>query len=560
MIDVVINGQSAGVRNLREIGFKADFSGDYLTQELNVDSLILVGNSLAIINEWKDSYGFHVGIPTRIVYNLVSYDYYIDLTQNPKFSDDEIEVKIMKRKGLDSFFNVAQGLSFELLNSKGVQFPVFNVPYVIIKDNQIEVGISLSFALFGMAQTFAQVVKDFAYLAAETVAGAAGLSVAMTLAAIAKLALQLTYIVALFLAIKKMLTELKELIFPKIRYLKACSIKALLVLACANIGYGFSSTLLDSVEGLTYLPIPLQKTNPSVFKFAQNELDQSFTKGYPTAGDTTRTLGELLEATKTLLNGKIKIINGVVNLEKREFFSENATFTVVPALNVQEKRVNEYTVNTDDAKIRAYISYQTDYNDMHTLDNFEPTDAEYGFQNVNQLDADLNLIKGLQDITLPFALGNRKNEYTKLEKGILALFTLIDSEVGTNMASTIENRIGVLQVSQQFYGVSKLLICDANGKQPVNYLTKIRASAIWNNYYANDTIQFRGFKRYENAPVLMNFAEYEQILNSNYANVDGVTCEILDLLHLPDSSKAIITYLEPYNFAQGKISTFAINE
>jgi hypothetical protein len=58
----------------------------------------------------------------------------------------------------------------------------------------------------------------------------------------------------------------------------------------------------------------------------------------------------------------------------------------------------------------------------------------------------------------------------------------------------------------------------------------------------------------------MNFAEYEQILNSNYADVDGVQCEILDLLHIPYSSEAIITYLFPFNYENVKITNFAINE
>jgi len=91
----------------------------------------------------------------------------------------------------------------------------------------------------------------------------------------------------------------------------------------------------------------------------------------------------------------------------------------------------------------------------------------------------------------------------------------------------------------------------------LNYL---RASAIYNNYHKQYEIQTNGFKIYEKAPVLMNFAEYEQILLSNYADVNGTKCEILNIDHIPYSSEATITYKLPYDYANGKITNFVINE
>jgi len=558
MISIIINGQNANVENIETIGFKTDFTGLLSEQEVNVDSLVLVNESKQLINDWISTNGAFIGIPTQVVYGSLTFDYYIDLTDNPVFSDYSVEVKIKKRGANDSFFNVANALSFELLNARGVQFPTINVPYVIVKDNQLEVGIVLALAIFTTSQAIYKAVQELGNIAAEF-AGALALSPGLAIAAGIKLAAQLVYIALLVTQLIDLVTKLRELIFPKIRYFKACKVVDLIRLGCENIGYTFSSNALSALD-LTILPVPLQKNNQSIFNFTQNELNNSFTKGYPTGNDTTPTLGQLISSMLDTFALKFKARNNQVQIETKQFFSDNSTFSVSPALNVQDRRENEYTLNTSDANLRTYLHYQTDFNDLHTLDNFEPTDAEYGLKNLVQSDDDLKLLKGFKDVNIPFSLGVRKSQFNNIEQLCFNLFTIVDAYTGLETAASIENRLGVLQVSQQFYGVTKLLKCDVNGKQPENYLNTLRASSIYYNYHQQFEIQTNGFKRYENAPVLMNFAEYEQILNSNYADVDGVKCEILDLLHIPYSSEAIITYLFPFNYENGKITNFAINE
>jgi hypothetical protein len=558
MISIIINGQNANVENIETIGFKTDFTGLLSEQEVNVDSLVLVNESKQLIHDWISTNGAFIGIPTQIVYGSLTFDYYIDLTDNPIFSDYSVEVKIKKRGANDSFFNVANALSFELLNARGVQFPNINVPYVIVKDNQLEVGIVLALAVFTTSQAIYKAVQELLNIAAEF-AGAVALSPGLAIAAGIKLTAQLVYIALLVTQLIDLVTKLRELIFSKIRYFKACKVVDLIRLGCENIGYTFSSNALSALD-LTILPVPLQKNNQSIFNFTQNELNNSFTKGYPTGNDTTPTLGQLISSMLDTFALKFKARNNQVQIETKQFFSDNSTFSVSPALNVQDRRENEYTLNTSDANLRTYLHYQTDFNDLHTLDNFEPTDAEYGLKNLVQSDDDLKLLKGFKDVNIPFSLGVRKSQFNNIEQLCFNLFTIVDAYTGLETAALIENRLGVLQVSQQFYGVTKLLKCDVNGKQPVDYLNTLRASAIYYNYHQQFEIQTNGFKRFENAPVLMNFAEYEQILNSNYADVDGVQCEILDLLHIPYSSEAIITYLFPFNYENVKITNFAINE
>lgn len=557
MINIIINGQTANVENIENIGFRATFGNELSDQELNVDSLVLVNESKKLILDWISSNGTFIGIPVQITYGTMTFDYYIDLSENPVFSDYSIEVQIKKRGAINGFFEVANALTFELLAARNVNFPLKNIPYVIIKDNQKELAIALSISTFSTANAIYKSTQALAYIAAEF-AGSLALTPGLAISAAAKLALELAYIVVLVTALKKLLDQIRELIFPKVRYLKACSIFDLIKIGCYNIGYNFSSTFLQNYD-LTLLPVPLQKTNASIFKFFENELDQSFTKGYPTSQDTTPTLGQLISAVLETFALKIKSWNNTIMIETKETFENNSTFAVVPFLNVQDSRQDSYTLNTSEANLRTYVHYQTDFSDLQTLNNFEPTDAEYGLKSTINSDADLMLLKGYKDINIPFALGTRKDDFSKIEELTLDLFQFIDAFTEGNTAALVENRIGVLVISQQFFSVSKLLKVDANGKQPVNYLNYLRASAIYNNNHKQYEIQTNGFKIYENAPVLMNFSEYEQILLSNYADVNGTKCEVLSIDYIPYSSEAIITYKLPYNYANGKITNFVIN-
>lgn len=562
MIDIVINGQSANVRNILNVGFRTSFRDRKFSElELNIDTLILVNESKQQIHDWITTYGANVGIPTVIAYETLNFEYYIDLTDNPIFRDYEIEVKIKRRKGKDSFFNITDGLSFELLSSRGVVFPIRQIPYVIVKDNQVELGITLSLALFSVTNAIVQATKDLAAYIADLSSGTIGLSPAMVISAGIKIGLQVAYIAGLVVAGIQLAQQIKELVFPKVRYLNACNVKDLISKGCENIGYTFQSTLLDSITDLVLLPAPLQKENDSIFDNLLDNLDQSFTKGYPTASDTTPTLGLLIDSMLEMFNAKLKVNNGVVQLETKQFLKSLSTLQATPFLNLKDSRQNEYSINSNEAWQRYYIHYQTDFNDLHTLDKFEPTDAEYGNVNVNQLDPDLNLINGNIDVNIPFALGVRKSQYTFIEQRCLNLLNVIDAFTGLNTSANISDRLGVLQISQQFYGTTKLLLCDVNGKQPANYQDILKASALWNNYHAiNNNVAPNGKKIFENAEVLMNFSEFSQILSNNYVEVDGDEAEIMEIDFIPNSSKATISYETEFDYNLGKITTFAINE
>lgn len=558
MIDVLINGQSGLVRDIENIGFKSVFAREFNELELTTDTISLVLGSTTLIYQHIQTYGCEVGMPCTIVDETASYDYIIDLTQKPIFSERGIDVKIRKRKGKGLFMDNALGSTFESLRAQGVVYPSFTTPYVIIKDNQFEQGLTLSISIFSMVQATAQAVKDTISLSYELAGAIGSLSPALIIAAGLKLAAQLVYDFVIFKALLDLTKRFKELIFPKIRYLNACTVFELINQSCINLGYTFKSNLLSTLGGLSILPVPLQKTNKSIFNFKQDDLNSAFNKGYPTASDSVPTLGLLIQAIELTFNASMRVVDGVVQIERRDYWATIPSVNITPALNDQEKRQDVYSLNTDEAWSRYFIQYQTDFSDLNTLNELTGTYREIGAKNTNLPSADLNLLKGLKQVDIPFSLVSRKEEYSFIEKLALELFIIIDALTGLNTASIIQNRIGVAQFSQQFFENTKLLYI-VNSKQPSNYLDYIGATALYNNYHSIEEITNVSFREYDGAPVIINFAQYQQLLNNNYITIDGISCEVVDMEYIPYHSKAIINYRKPDTWAIGKIVTFVVN-
>ena len=567
-----LNGVPVSPRNVLEIGLNTDYTGNPNMLQVDTDTVILPREAREIILNHISTQGVFEGIPYTIVTDSgITLEYYVDLAEGSIYRDFEIEVKIKKRKAYDNFFENADGLSFELMNSKGVVFPFVDIPYLIIPDNQLELGVTLSIATYVMTKEAIQATKDLITATRdliEAITPNIGLPPAPSLGEIISLSLavaaQLAYTLSVYVALYKLAQDLFELLFPIVRYNKGCTIKNLIQKGCEYLGYTLDSTLLDEWDKLTLMPVPLVKDKKGIFNFLKNDLAFSFTKGYPTAQDTVSTLGELIKAVELWFNARTKVYNGVVQIERRDYWRNISTNAILPALNIQDKRQGEYTLNTIEAWKRSYIHYQVDYSDINTIDFFDPTDAEYSTEPLSVINSDLVTIKGLNDINIPFALGIRKSRLSWIEEIAKAFFVLIDGVTGifgrgTNYVAKIKNRIGVTQLSQQYFGVTKVLYA-TNGKQPANYVEKIKASNIYKNYHNIDEININGYKIYTDVPIRLKSDEFVSLLNNNFAYINGVLCEILTIRYIDELSRAIISYKEPYEYASGKVEIIAINE
>lgn len=567
-----LNNIPVSPRNVLEIGLITNNTGNPEILQLDADTVVLPREAKDIILNHVATQGVFEGIPYRIdLDNSISLEYYVDLTENTVYRDYEIEVKIKKRKSYDNFLENSQALSFELMNTKGVNFDIIDIPYLIIPENQAELGITLAIATYTMTKESIQATKDLVTAVRDLVEATTPNASAIPVPPIGEIislslavAGQLAYTIAVYIALIKLAQQMLELLFPKVRYYKGATIKELIKKGCEYLGYTLDSTLLNTWDKLTLMPVPLIKDKKSIFSFIQNDLNFSFTKGYPTAQDTVATLGELINAIEIWFNARTRVYNGVVQIERRDYWQNITSNTTLPALNLQDSRQNEYVLNTNEAWKRSYIHYQVDYSDINTLDLFDPTDAEYSTEPTNVINEDLVSIKGLNDINIPFALGIAKDSLSWVEIFAKGFFKIVDNVTGLfgsglNSVALITNRIGVTQISQQYYSVTKVLYA-INGKQEAGYGNFIKASNIYENYHKINEINVNGYKIYSDVPIRIKSEEFVSLIENNFAYINGVLCEILTIRYTDEASKAIISYKEPFNYAQGKVEILVINE
>jgi hypothetical protein len=579
-----INGVEVTPRNIDEIGIISDFTNN--PDELNVstDTIILPREGKEIIENHIATNGLFVSMEYTIELEPnIQIDYYVDFADSSNkttYREHEIEIKLKKRKGPDDFFDKANGTSFELMAKNGVTFITFNVPYVVVPDNQNELALTSSVTIYILANTTIQQGLQIAQQISNAIAGINPLNTAWAIVQLVASILSFTLSV---IALINFWQNWINIVSPPIRFLKGSYYYELMAKGCQYLGYQFSSTILNNpylpqnyLEGWMYLPVPLLKQNgQSIFESLLSSLNSPFNKGYPTSSDSTPTLGQFIGELEKMFNARAFIINNTVHLERRDWLQSQSTLSLLPALNIQGNRDNQFTYNTEEAWKRYYLHFNVDESDIHTLEGvtYDYHNCEFSTESaIITPDPSLISIKGLDDVDINFAMGSTKEKLTLIEKLSIGIGATIDAltyvftfgQAGTSYASGVLLKKGVLQVSQQYWTLSKsLYVKNTNGGIQIDtsaYDTKYSAIALYNNYHYINEIQINGFREYENAPIRITNNDFVNLLNNNYVNINGVNAEILRIEWYDDKHNAIITYRIADNWASGKVNVIRVDQ
>lgn len=564
-----INDIEISPRNRSAIGIKSVFTGNPNELSLTTDSIILPREGKEIVMNHIQNTGIFEGIPYRIELDPnINIEYYIDLTESLKIKNHEIEVKVKKRKGYDNFKERAEGTTFELMLSKGISFDNFKVPYFIIYEDSATKAITLGISVYIMSREAIDAGKELfdatkALIKAVTPVGLPipgpdwGAIIILALDVLFKLA----YFALILVALIKLAAQLFVLIFPPKRNLNGVKFKELCIKGCQYLGFNFQSTILDIESGLTMLPVPLIKDRKSIADLLPDELFNPFNKGIPSASDSVQTLWDLLSSLETMFNARIRVFNGTVYLERRDYWQNLSSAQINPALNLQGDRDEEYEFNSDEIWKRYYIHYTNDFTDIYSVDGkvLDRNNAEYSTEPMNVINSDLVSIKGLDEVFIPYALGSRKDKLNFWELIAKGFYELVDAVTGifgggTNYAGQIGERKDCLKISQSYFSTTKLLWC-VNGKQPSDYLEIIGAEALWQKYHSINQIQLNGWIKKENARVEISGQDFVTLLGNNFASINGIDAEILEINYFDESKEAVISYQESFDYATGKVIT-----
>lgn len=550
MIRYFLNGTECNPLNKDSVNYVFNFEDRRIrTLELSVDTLEFVREDRQSIKTWIETYGYFVGMPLDIKYsNGTIVKYYLDF-QDPSFRESErsFKVKLKRFKSIDNFFDNANGMSFGLLQWNQSDFSL--VDYVIIPEEQPTYYISLMLATFALSQELAKSVDEIQQSIADIVKASVpvGLPVpapdfgAIVVAAI-KLAARIAYAIFIIIALIKLLTEIINIIFPTIRQFKGIKVKKLFEKGCNFLGYTVNSTLLNALAPLTILPVPLKQKQPNWFLeiVAPNSL--AYTNGYPSSRDSVSTLGQLITALEDTFNAKIIVQNGVVTFEQEWFYKQQPNTGLLSAFNLQEQLQSEHSLNSDETFKRLVVQFQTDPTDFNTFDDTYQSLFEVSSEVNNSPTRSLELAKGFDLINIPFARGTNKGSLNFLEKSAKVLAQAVDLFCGSNLAQKVSSRKNVMQISSQYFSVTKLLWMNGTRlhQEQTNF---IGAQAIALNYWYSRFIDVNQKNVYESMPVAMTENELFSILDNNFITLDdGQVAEITNVQWSEIQAKAIVNY------------------
>jgi hypothetical protein len=579
-----LNGIAVAPRNLTDIGVVSDFTGNPDFLSISVDAVILPREANDIILGHINSVGLFEGIPYSVeMDDGVTLEYYVDLMDGVKVRQHEIEVKLKKRTSKDNFFARAEGTSWELLAKKGVTFQNYDVPYFVVRDNAFQEALQLSVILYIMTQALIDAGDKLlssidklveASIPIPVVPVGVGFNVPAIVGASLMVVARLIYFGLLLSAVLELATQLFLTIFPPKRKLKGVYFRELLDKACQYFGYTFESDLLDAQPFWTLVPVPLVRDRDSVWNLLPDDIFPVFNNGYPSSSDSTPSVLTFIQALETMFNGRTFVIGNVVRIERRDWLQSQTQNQIVPAMTLQAERDDEYSYNVEDVWKRYYIHYQVDFQDLHTADGktYDAHDSEYSTEPTFPIqNEDLVQIQGLNDVSIPFSLGARKEKLNFVEKLGESLLSFIDSLANTlggnsNLAQQISSRKDAIQISQTYFANTKVIYGQAGAVTSNEIVTTesdfnniVKAEALYNNFHTINEIVNNDFIIRENVRIRISSSEFVSLLNNNFVEIEGKICEILRLEWIDEKSFAQITYKEPLDWANGKVETLTIN-
>ncbi len=579
-----LNGIAVAPRNLTDIGVVSDFTGNPDFLSISVDAVILPREANDIILGHINSVGLFEGIPYSVeMDDGVTLEYYVDLMDGVKVRQHEIEVKLKKRTSKDNFFARAEGTSWELLAKKGVTFENYDVPYFVIRDNAFQEALQLSVILYIMTEALIDAGDKLLdsinkLIEASVPIPVAPVGVGFNIPAIVGASLMVVarviYFGLLLSAVLELATQLFLTIFPPKRKLKGVYFRELLTKACQYFGYTFESDLLDAQPFWTLVPVPLVRDRDSVWNLLPDDIFPVFNNGYPSSSDSTPSVLTFIQALETMFNGRTFVIGNVVRIERRDWLQSQTQNQIVPAMTLQAERDDEFSYNVEDVWKRYYIHYQVDFQDLHTADGktYDAHDSEYSTEATFPIqNEDLVQIQGLNDVSIPFSLGARKDKLNFVEKLGESLLSFIDSLANalggnSNLAQQISSRKDAIQISQTYFSNTKVIYGQAGAVTSNEIVTTesdfnniVKAQALYKNFHTINEIVNNDFIIRENVRIRISSSEFVSLLNNNFAEIEGKICEILRLEWIDEKSFAQITYKEPLDWANGKVKTLTIN-
>lgn len=563
-----INGQDYGSpRNWQDLEITVDWLNKKDEANINITDLEFVLEAKdylleRILNGTSGGVGIFEGEPYTIKVNDNSlpeftFDGYLDFADESTFiGNEEVICSLKKVQGNDWLNDVADGFSFAYLADKGfiTNGDYVKVPYVInyVPDGMQIIILSMSIymmtkELIENVQRLADTIGDVTDAAVPVIGVSVGFGAGVVTAwdlgnfilVVIKTVARIAYIIAITIAIIKLVEEVFEQLLPKKRYHSGIRIKTLFERACQYLNLQLQSNLLNEIGDWVYIP-------------SKDRKGDSGDKGHPINSDPIYTFGDCIRIFKEKFNADYRIKNGIFYFERKDSFEVVSSYQIPNFFSDQERLLDRISFNANEIISNYNIFWQYDVQDQNTLDDqtgrvFQAITTPVTVQNQKLVN-----IKNLAQISLPFSLGKTKTDLTKVEEIAKDLGRIVDSITGifgggTNFASQIQNRLGSLLLSSHFLTVPKIVVVSGS-KLANDQRTLLSSRSLWDKYhYINSFAEVNGFhnqyQRFEGQRIPMKLKNFNDLLSNNIGtDANGNRFEIEKFVWRPEDQTAVIDY------------------
>jgi hypothetical protein len=568
--------------------------------------------------------GIFEGLPMQITAcqnnSIITFNGVLDLSNaKTRWECDKIVAPFVQA-GIDLLHTRAQGFGFDYLASLAPSTPgrivpgtdYKRTPYAITEIPDYTQAMLLSVSSFVLIKELLETTTKLSQLITQLTGDAAtavatlGTAAPTLVARIAMIALQVTYLFLIIVALVNLVQDLISNIIQTKKY-KLCMLqRTLWTRACQYMGYTFSSTIYapnSQYYNATWMPRKTVIPNPgnplNVFDRPADE-GQGFPNNPNVHGYFEGTFADFIQAMCTLYNGEVKLFNNVLYFEERHaYVNTNQGWQIpntMPAPDYSLNLPDPHTTNAAELPCSMRVHYQLDQSELNTLARYRGTSVTCTIEPLIVRNKKNVQLGAGRDILMPCALGKRKEYLTRIEtllngiinalfgvanavlnaanvlisgvNAVLSLFGGNAPQLGTIPllpTNIINNRIGWLVLSNDSFAVPKVFIGMQVGQDwELSPQTEIitAANTMANAFHFKE-LPTRGNQAwvYRNHVIKFCCEDWNTIVFSNYVRdpTGFYSAELLDIKWNPWIDQARVDFQVYRNFTNNLTEKIVID-
>jgi len=577
-----LNGQQVEEpENWQQFKVVASWEKGKIDATIKLDNLLFKGQSATDIQEILNTKGYFEGIPYDIEVGeplnpVLTYNGYLDATDEPTIiAPNIIAIALKKLQGEDWMKENAESFSYRYLASdsyngagKITSSDYSGVPYVI---NYIPDGVELlllSISTFMLTKELVESIQSIAEQTTDLINGVTpvvGQSVGLgagavtawdlgdIIAAVINLAVTVAYTVGIIVALVKLTEQIIDQLAPKKRYHLGMTVRQLFQKGCDYLGYTLKSDLLDAIDTSAnkWVVIP-KKGHKGGSPPTGADTGSWVETGVPTKEDGIDNLGDAIRVYSSVFNADYRIRDGVFEFEREDYWDNNSSYVVPDTLTDQTDLTNPYTVNTSAIKANFEILWDTDQQDMNTLDNSQGRAYQVITSPKTVTNPELVNIKGLETINVPLSMAVRKDKLTVIEEALkifLQAADFLSGQLGqpNSFAGQFSARVGAMHLSSHFTSRPKMVVMAGNSLA-LDQREILSAKNLWEKYHflkSFVTIKDKNAQRLivKDKQIPFCFENFVSLSNNNVVeDAEGNKVKILELDWSYEEGHATISY------------------